>query len=67
MCSRETGEEGERLVGGRERWSQLRLKGNDTNLVEGGKKEDLKELRKGQQQRCDEVFADLMDWEDASP
>jgi len=39
---------------------QLRLMGNDTDLVEGGKKEDLKELRKGQQQRYDERFADLM-------
>jgi hypothetical protein len=46
---------------------QLRLMRNDTDLVEGGKKEDLKELSKGQQQRCDERFADLMDWEDASP
>jgi hypothetical protein len=30
-------------------------------LVEGGKKEDLKGLRKGQQQRYDERFADSMD------
>jgi hypothetical protein len=41
--------------------SQLRLMGNDTDLVEGGKKEDLKGLRKGQQQRYDERFADSMD------
>jgi hypothetical protein len=41
--------------------------GNDTNLVGGGKKEDLEELRRDQQQRCDESSAGLMDWEDASP
>jgi hypothetical protein len=35
--------------------------GNDTNLVEGGKKEYLEELKKGQQQRCDVRFGDLMD------
>lgn len=46
---------------------QLRLMGNDTDLVEGEKKEDLEELRKDQRQRCDEIFPDLMDWEDASP
>lgn len=68
MCSREAVEEGERLVGGKgEMERQLRLIGNDTDLVEGGKKEDLEELRKGQRQRCDERFPDLMDWEDASP
>jgi len=41
--------------------SQLRLMRNDTDLVEGGKKEDLEELRKGQQQRCDERLVDWMD------
>jgi hypothetical protein len=35
--------------------------GNDTNLVEGGKKEDLEELRKGQQRRCNVHFADPVD------
>jgi hypothetical protein len=35
--------------------------GNYTDLAEGGKKEDLKELKKGQQQRYDVHFADLMD------
>jgi hypothetical protein len=68
VCSREAGEEGERLVRGREKWraSQV-LIGNDTNLVEGGKKEDLSGLRKGQQERCGESFGELMGWEDASP
>jgi len=47
--------------------SWLTLMGNDTDLVEGGKKEDLEELKKDQQQRCDVHSADWMDWEDASP
>lgn len=41
--------------------SQLRLMGNDTDLVEGGKKEDLKGLRRGPQQHCDEIFAEIVD------
>lgn len=64
MLSRSGGGGGE---ASREMERQLRLMGNDTDLVEGGKKEDLEELRKGQRQRCDERFPDLMDWEDASP
>jgi len=68
VCSGKVGEEGERLAGEKgEMESELGSMGNDTDLVEGGKKEDLEELRTGQQQRCDEGFADLMDWEDASP
>jgi CRISPR/Cas system CMR-associated protein Cmr1 (group 7 of RAMP superfamily) len=67
VLSRYGGGGGEASRGKGEMESQLRLMGNDTDLVEGGKKEDLSELRKGQQQRCDEIFPDLMDWEDASP
>lgn len=68
MCSRQAGEEGERLVGGKgEMERRLRLMRNDTDLMEGGKKEDLEGLRKGQQQRCDEGYADSMEWVDASP
>jgi hypothetical protein len=58
---------GEASRGKGEMESQLRLMGNDTDLVEGGKKEDLEELRKGQQRRCDESYPDSMDWENASP
>ena len=47
---------------GEEMENHLMLKGNDTDLVEGGKKEDyLEELRKGQQQRYGERFAHLTD------
>ena len=61
MLSTSGGGGGEASRGSGEMERQLRLMRNVTDLVEGGKKGDLKELRKGQQQRCDEGFADLMD------
>jgi hypothetical protein len=65
VLSRSGGGGGE--TSGKGRWSaELRLMGNDTNLA-GGKGKGLEELRKGQQQRCDEGFAEPMDLGGASP
>jgi hypothetical protein len=41
--------------------SYLRLMGNSTDLVGGGKGKGLEELMRGLRQRCDERIVDLMD------
>lgn len=61
MLSRSAGGGGGASGKNGEMESYLRLMGNSTDLVGGGKGKGLEGLMRGLRQRCDERIVDLMD------